>query len=66
MRPLFTRIRIRSTGNHGRNAPPLPPASQRCKATTRTGQRCRLDAGPDGYCGQWGHVPPPPGPLVVA
>jgi hypothetical protein len=50
MRPLFTRIRIRSTGSHGRMAPPLPPIGQRCKAVKANGVRCRLEAGPDGVC----------------
>ena len=58
MRPLFTRIRIRSTGSHGREAPPLPPAGDRCQAITRSGARCKLPGDP--YCVIYTPAAPPP------
>lgn len=47
MRP-FIRVRFRSVGSHGRAAPPLPPAEDRCQATTKSGARCKLPGDP--YC----------------
>jgi hypothetical protein len=35
---------------HSTLAPPVPPASARCTATTRAGARCKLQAEPDGVC----------------
>jgi hypothetical protein len=66
---LITRIKIRSIGRDTIAAPPLPqPGSYgQCRATAAsTGRRCRLDAGPDGYCGHFGHWLPPQGPLPAA
>jgi hypothetical protein len=49
---LLTRIRVRSIGSHshGRTAPPLPPAGDRCTETTGSGARCKLPAWRDGKC----------------
>lgn len=66
MRP-FTRLRLRRPGG-AIAAPPLPPAGGygQCRATAAsTGRRCRLDVGPDGYCGHFGHRPPPPTPRAA-
>jgi len=46
----LTRFRFRAIGSHTALAPPLPPAADRCTATNRTGARCKLEAGPYGYC----------------
>jgi hypothetical protein len=35
---------------HSTLSPPVPRASARCTATTRTGARCKLKAGQDGLC----------------
>jgi hypothetical protein len=63
---LITRIRLRRIGDVSVTRP-LPPGSYgQCKATAAsTGRRCRLDAGPDGYCGHFGHRPPPPTPRAA-
>jgi hypothetical protein len=56
-------FRIRSIGHHTIAAPPLPPPGGfgQCRAiAASTGRRCRLDAGETGYCGHFGHRPPPP------
>jgi hypothetical protein len=47
---LLTRIRFRSVGRHGLDAPPLPPAGDRCTETTLAGARCKLPAWRDGKC----------------
>lgn len=39
-----------------------PPGDPKCRAVaTSTGKRCKLDAGPDGYCGVF-HRSTPSGP----
>jgi hypothetical protein len=69
----LTRIRFRSIGAHGRTAPPLPagaaevviehtPAQCRAKAAS-TGKRCKMPAGPSGYCGVFHR--PPAGPAAA-
>jgi hypothetical protein len=58
-------IRIRGRKLVSQPSPP-PGGYGQCHATAAsTGRRCRLDAGPNGYCGHFGHKPPR-GPLAAA
>jgi Family of unknown function (DUF5763) len=58
---MFTRIKFRRSGRHGLTAPPLPPTGDRCKAVKANGTRCKLEAGPTGFCEVF-HRATPAGP----
>ena len=58
MRRLLARIR------HPRAAPVVAAPGPQCQGTTRTGRRCKLPAGADGYC-QVFHRAGPRGPRAA-
>jgi hypothetical protein len=62
----LTRFRFRAIGSHTALAPPLPPAADRCTATAvSTGRRCKLPAGPNGFCGVFHRSVPSNGPRAA-